>query len=1140
VNIRIPSASAAVRAAVAAVLGSALLIPSMAYAAEEQKKEEAKEAELEEITVTGSRIVRRDLESNSPTVTVEGAAFSNRANLSVESALNELPQFAASLGFGGAGGDTFRNSQQGATANQFTPGGIANSALDPLNTYNANNTVGATSVSLRGLGSNRTLLLMNGRRLVPVNASLAVDTSSIPSSALQRVEIVTGGASSVYGADAVSGVVNFILKDNYEGAELDLQYGITELGDNQNLRLSGILGGNFGDGRGNAFVGMEYSQRGVAWNADRGYNKERYRNPLIAAGGNLYLMQYEPTTAAVQGTPVANPSAAVMDAIYRSHNASYVNGTVPVNSPILVNPNGTIFVANDPEGALGAQLNDGYEYKINNLSGTWGYNNLKSRLSSPSTRYSLFSSAHFDFTDDLRFYTQATFAHNHSEFISTPGLGQFTTYIALNRQSPVPTELGRLLDSRLTPAAGPNPAVSRANDPYTVSFPIAALFPEAGSKSDAMNFQFINGFSGNLPVKDWTFDVFNSYGKSRNVTTGINAVSVQALRLLAGLPNYGAMAGGDANRDGKSDGYFNGPGTGDLVDAPSNAVYPHAYLKCTSGLGPALYPSLYPGQSVSADCLDSLTANPVGVTEMMQDQVEGAIQGGLFELPAGDLRFALGGGWRVHRYDFDPSDMISTTNIFDVQANTHPTNPAHASDSVTEGFAELLVPVLKDVPFFKHLNVELGYRYSDYKYAGPVSTWKALADWAITPGLRLRGGFQRANRAPNLVELFDPGSSAVQVGPGDPCSASFTNSFGLAGARYSANPTFNPQNAAKVRALCRYQMGAAGADSYYTRDTQNAAFGGNLFGLFLVGVNAVGNPHLKNEKSDTWTVGTVLRSPFEHPLARFTATVDWFRIKVDDAIFIPLLTTLSGSPLQGCWDANVNPALATLKGDGTDSADALAAADAPLACRLVQRNPSDGTILTNRDTPYNNVGSIVSEGVDFGLNWSASLADLGLKLPGRISFGANASYMLTDKRQSISGAQYEDFTGVAGRGGVRWSFTNTLGYFNGPLNASLNWRHYPSLTSLGRLQGTDLRQEGIDPYDILDLSFGYSLSRNLSMRFGVQNLLDVDPPISGRNPGNPNILTARGFPTGKSEGSIATGVYDALGRSYFAGFKLSF
>jgi outer membrane receptor protein involved in Fe transport len=252
------------------------------------------------------------------------------------------------------------------------------------------------------------------------------------------------------------------------------------------------------------------------------------------------------------------------------------------------------------------------------------------------------------------------------------------------------------------------------------------------------------------------------------------------------------------------------------------------------------------------------------------------------------------------------------------------------------------------------------------------------------------------------------------------------------------------------------------------------------------------------------------------------------------------LSTGSGSPLQGCFDVNFNPALAALKGDGTDSADALAAAAAPGACSLIVRNPSNGAVLTNQNAPYENVGEIVSKGLDFSFNWSASLMDLGLSLPGRLSYGANASYMLTDKRQSIQGAPFDDFTGVAGWGGVRWSFTNTFGYFNGPFNGSLSWRHYPSLTSSGRFLETDLRQEGIDAYDILDLSFGYSVSRNLSLRLGVNNLMDKNPPISNKNPGNPSVLNARGFPTGYSEGSIASGVYDVLGRSYFAGFRLSF
>lgn len=1119
VRINAVSASWGTRVAVAAALGFVLQLPSISITraaesdqstdAKDKDKDKKKEVQLSEVQVTGSRIKRKDLESNSPTVTITSEAFDNRANMSVEDTLNQMPQFAQSLGFGGPTGDRARLAQQGQAADQFTAGGLVSLGLDPNNTYSASQTVGATAVSLRGLGANRTLVLMNGRRLVPVNASYAVDTSSIPSSALQRVEIVTGGASSTYGADAVSGVVNFILKDNYQGAELDAQYGIAEVGDNKNFRLSGLLGGNFGDGRGNALVGFEYSIRGPAYQSKRDIYKWQYANPNIGGGEAHSMVEILPTTAAAPGLIARNPSIAAMNAIYLSHNPAFVAGTVPTGSAIQVNPNGTIFVPSDPEGALAAQYNDGYQYKINAVTGTWGQNDLTTTMSNPLTRYSMFTSAHYDFTDSVRFYTQATFAQSTSDYLSTPALIQFNSAIGIpyDATHPVPAEVKQLLDSR----------GASANDPYTVAFPTAALTPQVGSHSDALNFQIITGFSGDLPFRDWSYDVYNSYGQSRTTTEGVNSYSLNALRALVALPNYGAGAAIASN-----------------IASPSSTIFPHSTLKCTSGLGPALYPSLYPGQKVSQDCIDGVTVSPVGITTMMQDAAEGSIQGGLFELPAGDVRFALGTGWRQNRFKFAPPDIVSIDYIGDAQASTHTSPPNNALDNVKEGFAELLVPVVQDLPFVKHFNLELGYRYSDYKYAGAVSTWKALGDWAITPDVRLRGGFQRANRAPNLVELFDPGSSAVQIGPGDVCSAQ-TLGF-LGGSRYSANPNFNP-DAAKVKALCEYQMGGASspaAQSYYSSDN---AF--RSFGYWFVGVNAVGNPDLKNEKSDTWTLGLVWRSPFEHPLARFTTTLDWFKINVANAIFTPQLATASGSPLQGCFDTAFNSALAALKGDGTDSAAALAAAAAPTACALIVRNPADGTVLTNQDAPYENVGSIISSGVDFSFNWSAALSDFGLMVPGRVSYGANASYMIHDKRQSIQGAPFDDYTGVAGLGGVRWSFTNTFGYFNGPFNTSLNWRHYAPLTSQGNFLGTDYRQTGIPAYDVLGVSFGYSLGRNLSVRAGIDNLLDVNPPLQNQNPGNPSNLNAQGFPTGYSEGTIATGVYDRLGRSYFMGLRWS-
>ena len=159
----------------------------------------AAQAPLEEITVTGSRIVRRDFSAPSPIMTIDAATLENSSTISIESVLNQYPQFVPD-------------------GTQFDAGNIEPSAFE---------TPGISNVNLRGLGSGRNLVLVDGRRLQPANATLVVDVGTIPSGAIRSVEAITGGASSVYGADAISGVVNFILKDNFEGIDIDLQTGIT-------------------------------------------------------------------------------------------------------------------------------------------------------------------------------------------------------------------------------------------------------------------------------------------------------------------------------------------------------------------------------------------------------------------------------------------------------------------------------------------------------------------------------------------------------------------------------------------------------------------------------------------------------------------------------------------------------------------------------------------------------------------------------------------------------------------------------------------------------------------------------------------------------------------------------------------------
>src|SRR5881394_3200768 len=198
---------------------------------------------LEEVIVTGSRIVRRDFEANSPITTVDATLLDNTMSVGIEKVMNQLPQFVPAV-------------------SQFV-------TIDVQST--ATNTPGASTLSLRGLGANRNLVLLDGRRAMPVNASGAVDINTIPSAAVERVETITGGASSVYGADAMAGVVNFILKRNFEGVDFDTRYGTTMDGGGNELRVEGLFGANVSGGKGNVMLGFEYDSRAKVLQADRSF-----------------------------------------------------------------------------------------------------------------------------------------------------------------------------------------------------------------------------------------------------------------------------------------------------------------------------------------------------------------------------------------------------------------------------------------------------------------------------------------------------------------------------------------------------------------------------------------------------------------------------------------------------------------------------------------------------------------------------------------------------------------------------------------------------------------------------------------------------------------------------------------------------
>ena len=249
---------------------------------------QAQETGLEEITVTGSRIVRRDLEAASPIVTIDTERLENSSTLSVESVLNQMPQFVPE------GTQFDQGLQAGPTAS-----------------------LGIGSLNLRGIGPNRTLVLVDGRRAQPANAALIVDINTIPSAAIERVETITGGASAVYGADAMAGVVNFILKDDFEGVEMDFQTGATTEGDGEETRFTSLLGVNAGDGDGNVMLGIEWYHRGDVLLYDRDFYRNGWFDPGSNAGGFLQAPGYSPNTTNQPFGTGGPPTQAAVDSDFR-------------------------------------------------------------------------------------------------------------------------------------------------------------------------------------------------------------------------------------------------------------------------------------------------------------------------------------------------------------------------------------------------------------------------------------------------------------------------------------------------------------------------------------------------------------------------------------------------------------------------------------------------------------------------------------------------------------------------------------------------------------------------------------------------------------------------------------------------------
>ncbi|MET0290862.1 MAG: TonB-dependent receptor [Steroidobacteraceae bacterium] len=993
--------------------------------------------ELETVVVTGSRIQRRDYEANSPITTVDEGLLKNTASAAIEQSLSKLPQFHA-VQTPAQGGD-----------------------IQPT----ATNTPGAATISLRGLGANRNLVLLDGRRATPGNASQVVDINTIPSLAIERVETITGGASATYGADAVGGVVNFIMRKKFEGAQFDAQYGISERGDGEEYQLGGIIGSNLADGRGNVMAAFSINDRKSARHLDRPWYNSLARSPTTTGADSEFFPHFSGYD------PMGNtPSQATL-------NNYFAPGGVNAASAFryYFNDDGTPFLgffqSFDPTGAGVAN------FKGDLSSGRWvktSDGQLKQNFQDglavlPLHRDNFLTRGTFSVTDNINVFAQGMFSRVTTNTIAqpSPSVNGWAALIP-NDGRALPAPLQAMLNSRATPGGT-----------WQLVDYLDTELGNRESRVDVFTYNMLGGLEGKIGDSSWTWEAYVSTGQSETSSLLTGVASLNRFRAVISAPNWGAGFRSQGNAA------FGGFGA-------STAT-------CTSGLNP-----FNPNLVVSEDCKEAISADLKGRAVLKQDVREANAQGKLFTLPMGDVRAAVGVSQRESRYEFLNDTLTTQGRSFQDQSiGIYPSGNSDGRIGVKEIYGETLVPVLANLPLVQKLELELGIRLSDYTTTGNSTTWKALASWEMNDYVRVRGGFNRAERSPNIAELYlAPQQTFVFNASGDFCS--LTNP-----SKYSANPATNPA-AAQARALCVALMDRAPGTSaafYNNPGYYNAAGGSFAFPTLR------GNPDVKPETADTWTLGTVIRSPFENEwLSQARLSLDYYRVKVSDALGAQSVDIAQ----RQCFDPAFNPTYSV---------------NSPY-CAGIDRVANDGA-LGNIITTFLNNGRFETDGIDAQLDWAANVG------PGKLTANVLVTYLISLKSAELASDPLLEYAGTLGPaqnginpGNFRWKMFNTVGYSLGDWSASLQWQHTPSIKSAESVQFPTTTIQGAGSYDVFALNGTYSLPRDVQLRFGIDNLLDKSPPINGVN-----SAPAPGTLPG---GTINDVLYDVNGRRFYLGATVKF
>lgn len=1020
-------------------------------------------SQVSDIVVTGSRLRQPNLTTTSPVTQVTGEDIDIQGVTRVEDLVSQLPQ-----------------------------------AFAAQNSTVANGASGTATVSLRNLGSSRTLVLIDGKRMgYGSPQDDAADLNQIPGQMVERVEVLTGGASAVYGSDAVAGVVNFIMRRNFEGIEIDAQYGFYQHNNDYdgvgNVRK--VLAARQADNPSqymmpddNVYTGFSREINilmGVNAPDDRGnitlYAGYRKNNKVLGR-------DYDYSACSLGGPAAGTPNdfqCAGSGTSYPGLFSDFGSNEFKVGG-VDVNPMPSFDLTVGGGGFRDYSNDDAYNFGPLN------------HFQRPDERYTLGAFGHYNVTDKIEVYTQLMFSDYSTVAQIAPSgnfFGEFKGGFRTTDGSSYINCDNPLLSSVQAAAIGCGAAAQAAYDTFVWMNPATELYElsdatnpdafrllddpnyvpmfigrrnvEGGGRQSDMRYQAYRGVLGARgDLNDaWSYDLSIQY--SRSQFTNIYRNEFSNTRLARAL---------DVVAD---------PVTGQPV---CSSVLAGIDAECVPY-------NIFQEGGVTQEALDYLQVPLVATGWTTQQIVTGSMTADLgaygVKTPwaSRGVQAAFGAEYRRDALDLTP-DVSFTSG--DGAGQGGPTLGLNGANQVYDVFVEAQVPIAEGMAFADQLSVDLAYRHSEYDLGGGTDSWKVGADWAPIPSVRFRASLQRAVRAPNVIELFTAQGFNLFDMDNDPCDDLNDDAAGVNGSIPASCIGSNPWQVSESQS----QSGALTSPAGQYNVLQG------------------GSADLKPEESDTLTLGVVLTPSF---IPGFNMTVDYFSIEVDN-----LISSIGEqNSLDACYTAGLQA-----------------------ACDNIQRNANGQLwIGTGNVRDLNtNIGGLKTSGVDIAVNYNVDLADFGWAGAGRLGFAMVGTWidkLETDTGLGFANSVYDCAGFYANQCGVpnpEWRHRLRVDWgtpIEG-LNINGTWRYYGPAEiavlgadgSLNNAASNRLDRE-LDAQNYFDLAGTWQVRDNVSVRAGVNNVFDSDPPLSYSvgTTGNNNT-----YPQ----------LYNAMGRYFFFGVTANF